>query len=343
MIKGALKLGSGSAFCFSMRKILCLFLFIFLVSCSSDEELKIGVAVYDFEDSFITEVRNSIVECSSDDIPVTVLDAAGRQQTQNEQIERFIDEGYSAIIVNSVDRTASGVLIEKCRQNDVPLVFFNREPVKDDMAKWDKVYYVGARAEDSGIMAGEIMADYWYRYPEADKNHDGILQFVVIRGETGHQDTELRTEYFIDTLFSEGIALDKLHEDTGSWTREGGYSVMSSFLSHSGDRIEAVFTNNDDMAIGAIEALQEAGYFSGDSYMPVIGIDGTPVGKAVLENGRLLGTVFNDARSQGEAAYNIAKELAEGRIPTSDTVGYNIVDQRYVWIPYTPLPGNLLK
>ena len=68
--------------------------------------------------------------------------------------------------------------------------------------------------------------------------------------------------------------------------------------------------------------------------MPVIGIDGTPVGKAVLENGRLLGTVFNDARSQGEAAYNIARELAEGRIPTSDTVGYNIVDQRYVWIPY---------
>ena len=259
MIKGALKLGSGSAFCFSMRKILCLFLFIFLVSCSSDEELKIGVAVYDFEDSFITEVRNSIVECSSDDIPVTVLDAAGRQQTQNEQIERFIDEGYSAIIVNSVDRTASGVLIEKCRQNDVPLVFFNREPVKDDMAKWDKVYYVGARAEDSGIMAGEIMADYWYRYPEADKNHDGILQFVVIRGETGHQDTELRTEYFIDTLFSEGIALDKLHEDTGSWTREGGYSVMSSFLSHSGDRIEAVFANNDDMAIAAAKAARDSG------------------------------------------------------------------------------------
>ena len=182
--------------------------------------------------------------------------------------------------MNSVDRTASGVLIEKCRQSGVPLVFFNREPVKEDMAKWDKVYYVGARAEDSGRMAGDILADYWLMHPGMDRNGDGVLQFVVIRGETGHQDTELRTEYFIETLLDHSIPLEKLHEDTGLWSREKGYEVMKSFISRSGDAIEAVFANNDDMALGAIEALQEAGYFGSKGYMPVIGIDGTPTGRA---------------------------------------------------------------
>lgn len=329
-----------------MRR-LCFTIFIailiLITSCGSADEKRIGVSVYDFSDSFITEVRNAISSCSENDIPVTIVDAGGKQQTQNEQIERFIEEGYSAIIVNSVDRTASGVLIEKCRQNNVPLVFINREPVKDDMAKWDKVYYVGAKAEDSGIMAGELMADYWLSYPEADKNGDGVMQFVVIKGETGHQDTELRTEYFIETLLSKGIQLEKLHEDTGMWMRRGGYDVMSSFLDRSGDAIEAVFANNDDMALGAIEALQDDGYFRTSRFMPVIGIDGTPSGKAALDNGLLLGTVFNDAENQGRAAYNIAKELSEGRVPSSESIGYLLSDGHYVWIPYKPLPGLLLS
>lgn len=309
-------------------------------SCEHEEGPRIGVAVYDFQDSYISEIRNAITNCSEGDVPVTVVDAALKQQTQNEQIEQFIREGYDAIIVNSVDRTASGVIIEKCRQNNVPLVFFNREPVKDDMAKWDKVYYVGSKAEDSGRMAGELLAEFWRNHPEADRNGDGIMQFVVIKGETGHQDTELRTEYFIETLLGEGIPLEKLHEDTALWSRERGYEVMSSFLSRSGDAIEAVFANNDDMALGAIEALQEAGYFTGGKYMPVVGIDGTPAGQAALANGRLLGTVFQDAENQGKAAYRIARDLAEGREPSSESIGYALVDGHYVWIPYYPMPGE---
>ena len=251
-----------------MKRLFVLLLLVLSLfsSCNKQEELKIGVAVYDFNDSFISEVRKAIVACSENDIPVTIVDAGGRQQKQNEQIEQLIKEGYSAIIINSVDRTASGVLIDKCMQNDVPLVFINREPVKDDMAKWDEVYYVGARAEDSGRMAGELMASYWLTHPEADKNNDGVMQYVVIKGETGHQDTELRTEYFIETLLEKNIMLEKLHEDTGDWSRSGGYDAMSSFILHSGDRIEAVFANNDDMALGALEALQENGYFSSKGF-----------------------------------------------------------------------------
>ena len=322
-----------------MKKTLLLILSaLMFFSCTSDDSSpEIGVTVYRSDDSFISEVRNEIARAGEDSVPVRILSADNKQQKQNEQIEDFIESGAAAIIVNSVDRTASGVIIEKCMKNDVPLVFFNREPVKDDMAKWDKVYYVGARAEDSGRMAGEILADYWLSHPEADKNGDGVLQFVIIKGETGHQDTELRTEYFTEALTERGIQLEKLHEDTAMWNRDLGRDVMNGFLSYSGETIEAVFANNDDMALGAIEALKDAGYFMNGKYMPVIGIDATPAGRRALRDGTLLGTVFNDAENQGRAAYNIARELAEGRVPTSESIGYELTDLRYVWIPYTTM------
>ena len=322
-----------------MKKLLVILFLItssFLIAGGIEEEKRIGVAIYDFDDSFIAEVRNAISDASTGRIPVTILDADRKQQLQNEQIGYFIDNGYDAIIVNSVDRTASGLIIEKCRRSDVPLIFINREPVKDDMAKWEKVYYVGSHAEDAGRMAASIFEEYWKTHPEADKNHDGIVQFAIIKGETGHQDTELRTEYFIETLLEAGLPLEKLNENTGEWLREQGKNVMNDFLARSGDSIEVVFANNDDMALGAIEALKENGYFQNGKYMPVIGIDGTPAGMAALREGTLLGTVYNDAYNQGRAAYNIAYELAEGREPASESIGYEL-DGKYVWIEHRKL------
>ena len=114
---------------------------------------------------------------------------------------------------------------------------------------------------------------------------------------------------------------------------------MLDFLSYSGDSIEAVFANNDDMALGAIEALMENGYFNGGPFMPVVSIDGTPSGQKALESGYLIGTVFQDAQAQGKAMYRIASALAEGVDPEADLIGYPVTDGRYVWIPYRPLPG----
>ena len=310
-----------------------------LPASGEHEQPFIGVASYSLEDKYISGFMEYL-ENGAEDLPLVIVDGNDNQAIQNSQIQDFLDSGASAMIINPVDRTVSGAIIDKCHRAGVPLVFINREPLSDDMAKWEKVYYVGALAEEAGRLAAEIFIDYWYSHSEADKNGDGMLQLVMIQGEPGHQDTELRTEYFIETLLSAGIMLDKLHEDTTRWRREEGYDVMASFLNRSGDAIEAVFANNDDLALGAIEALQERGYFNGGDFIPVVGIDGTPTGRKALENGTLLGTVFNDADNQGKAAYRIAKELAEGRVPTEEARGYSITDDRYVWIPYSPLPGK---
>ncbi len=332
----------------SMRRLFLLSLFILAIQLSSSasgnkEELFIGVSIYRSDDAFTEEERQWIEKESLGQIPVKVRAAENKQSLQNDHIAQFIEEGAAAIIVNPVDRTASGAIIEKCRQADIPLVFINREPLADDMAIWDKVYYVGARAEAAGRFEARIFINYWFNHPEADKNGDGKLQFVIIKGEPGHQDTELRSEYLMKTLAEAGIVIDRLDEDTALWERERAEDLMSAFLASHGDSIEAVFANNDQMALGAIDALQNAGYFSNGRYMPVIGCDAIPDGLEALDDGTLLGTVLNDAEGQGKAAYRIAYELASGRIPDEAAIGYPLTDERYVWIPYTMMiQGNHL-
>jgi methyl-galactoside transport system substrate-binding protein len=244
--------------------------------------------------------------------------------------------------INPVDRTAAGVIIEKAKKANIPVVFFNKEPLPEDMQKWDKIYYVGARAEESGTMSGQIIVDYWKSHPEADKNGDGVLQYIMIKGEPGHQDAELRTEYSIKAITDAGIPVEKLAEDTALWDRVRGQEKMAAFLAAHGDNIEAVLANNDDMALGAIEALKAGGYFKDGKFMPVVGVDATAPAIQALEEGTLLGTVLNDAINQGQATFNLSFLLAQGETPTSENSGYEISDGKYVWVPYRKVtPENV--
>ncbi|MEF2964259.1 galactose ABC transporter substrate-binding protein [Paenibacillus sp. M1] len=297
-------------------------------------EPSVGVAIYKFDDTFMTGVRNSIEKNASGIAKVDIVDSQNSQPTQNDKIDLFLTKNTDALVINAVDRTAAGVIIDKAKAKDTPVVFVNREPLPEDMKKWDKVYYVGAKAEESGTMSGQIIVDYWKANPEADKNGDGVLQYVMLKGEPGHQDAELRTQYSIQAVEDAGIKVEKVAEDTAMWDRVKGQEKMAAFLAANGDKIEAVFANNDDMALGAIEALKAAGYFTGDKYMPVVGVDATAPAIQALEQGTMLGTVLNDAENQGKASIVLASQLAKGGEITKDSIGYDITDNQYIWIPY---------
>ncbi len=297
-------------------------------------ELEIGCAIYKFDDTFMTGVRNAIAGAAKGKAKVDIVDSQNSQSTQNDRVDMFITKRMNALAINPVDRTAAGVIIDKAKAENIPVVFFNREPLPEDMQKWDKVYYVGARAEESGTMSGQIIVDFWKSHPEADKNGDGVLQYVMLKGEPGHQDAELRTEFSIKAVTDAGIKVEKLAEDTGLWDRVRGQEKMAAFLAAHGDKIEAVFANNDDMALGAIEALKAAGYFSEGKFMPVVGVDATAPAIQALEDKTLLGTVLNDAVNQGVATFNLSYILAKGETPTEENSGYAISDGKYVWVPY---------
>ncbi|AHV98008.1 galactose ABC transporter substrate-binding protein [Paenibacillus sabinae] len=303
-------------------------------SGGSGKTPKVGVAIYKFDDTFMTGVRNAIEESAKGIAEVDIVDSQNSQPTQNDKVDLFLTKKYNGMLINPVDRTAAGVIIDKAKAANTPVVFLNREPLPEDMKKWDKVYYVGAKAEESGTLEGQLIVDYWKAHPEADKNKDGVLQYVMLKGEPGHQDAELRTKYSIQAIEDAGIKVEKLAEDTAMWDRVKGQEKMAAFLGSHGDKIEAVLANNDDMALGAIEALKAAGYFSGDKYMPVVGVDATAPAVQALEEGTMLGTVLNDAKSQGKAAITLAALLANGEAPTKDNVGFDISDNQYVWISY---------
>jgi methyl-galactoside transport system substrate-binding protein len=294
----------------------------------------IGVAIYKASDTFMSWESGAIVKAAKDKANVKIVDSENSQSVQNDNIDQFIAQRVDALAINPVDRTMAGVLIDKAKAANIPVIFMNREPLPDDMKKWDRVYYVGAKAEESGTMEGQLIADYWKSHPEADRNMDSVLQYVMLQGEPGHQDAQLRTKYAIQAIEDAGIRVEKVAQDTALWERLKAQEKMTEFLASSGDRIEAVLANNDDMALGAIDALKAAGYFKKGKYMPVVGVDATAPARSALKAGTLLGTVLNDAESQGIATFNLAHVLARGEQPTKANIGFDITDGKYIWISY---------
>ena len=196
MVQLCMQLKTPDVFNYAGKCLQCLFIVILALSftaCSktdkNDGQPSIGVAIYKFDDTFMSYFRNAIQLNASGKALLKVVDSENSQSIQNDQVNAFLSKNLKAIAINPVDRTATAAIIQKAQGKNVPVVFFNREPVPEDMAMWDKVYYIGAKAEESGSMQGEIAYDYWMaNHATADRNGDGIIQYIMIKGEPGHQD-----------------------------------------------------------------------------------------------------------------------------------------------------------
>lgn len=312
---------------------------VMAMACSAfAADVLIGSCIYKFDDTFMTGVRNAMnAEAGKLGCDLEIVDSQNRQPLQNDQVDAYITKGVNAIIVNPVDRTASAPLLAKAKAEGLPIVFINREPDPEVMQSYEKVWYVGARAEESGTQSGELIVDYFKNVEGADRNGDGKLQYIMLRGEQGHQDAVLRTQYSLKALADAGIEVVELGADTANWDKVQATDKMKGFISAAGiENIEAVFANNDDMALGAIEALKAEGYNLSDKtkYIPVVGVDATAPALAAMKEGTMLGTVLNDADNQGIAAIRAAFVAAEGKEVTQETVGYEVTDGKYIWVPY---------
>jgi len=311
---------------------------------------KIGVAIYKFDDTFMSYVRNKIESSAKGKIDVTVQDSQFDQPKQNDQVDQFLTQGSTALAINLVDPPAVSVVIEKAKAKGIPVVFFNREPAAADMAKYDKAYYVGAKAQESGTMQGELVVDYWKAHPEADKNKDGKVQYVMLIGDPSNTDASYRTEFSIKAIEKAGIKTEKLADDTAMWDKIKGQEKTAAWLAKFGDQIEVILANNDDMALGAVEALKAAGYFKDGKSMPVVGVDATPPALDALEQGFLVGTVLNDAEKQGLATFDLAFALGTGAKEITTTAGPLAAADgaaspggKYVWVPYVKVTKDNYK
>lgn len=303
--------------------------------------IRIGVSVYDQYDTFVSEMINHFNEYASEvsasmdsnvSVNIDVYNAAASQTTQNNQVKTMLEDGCDIICVNLVDRTEPVTIIDMAEKQNVPVIFFNRELVEQDLERWDKLYYVGAKAFESGIMQGEMAADIFKNDPAADKNRDGVFQYIVLEGEADHQDAIVRTEYAVSTITDQGVPVEKLGYAIANWNRAQANTKMSQLLTEYGNQIELVLSNNDDMALGAVDAMKAAG-IDQTEWPVILGIDGTDVGLAALKNGEIRGTVYNDKEGQAEKMFDLAFCLARGL--SLDDLG--LEDGKYIRQPYTKL------
>ena len=243
---------------------------------------------------------------------MTVREAAGSQRTQDDQVKEMLDAGCNVLCVNLVDRASASEIIDLAREKDVPVIFFNREPVAEDLRQWEKLYYVGADARQSGSLQGELAADLIWENVQIDRNRDGKIQYVVLEGEPGHQDTIIRTENAVDTMKSKGIELEKLSYGIANWNRVQAQNRMEQMIGQHQNDIELVLANNDAMALGAIDAYKKLNYT--ESTLPVfLGIDGTAEGLQAVRDGSMYATVYNDKEKQAEVIAELAVSLSLGQ------------------------------
>ncbi len=307
--------------------------------------LSIGVAIYDQDDTFIATITQSIEKLARESetsvdykINLTVVDGQTNQTLQIEQINTLIENGADILFVNIVDRTAAAVIIDNAKNADTPIVFFNREPVREDLVRWEHAYYVGAQAMESGIMQGTIVADLWQdNSEEVDKNDDGVLQYIMLEGEPGHQDALLRTRHAITPLSSANIPVEMLDSASANWRRGEATTFVLQCIEQFGIDIEVVFANNDDMALGAIDAYTQEG-FDLENMPIIVGIDAVPQALEAIEQGTMQGTVLNDGEGMAQNMINLALAYHEDT-PAGEAAG--VEDGHYVWLPYRPVtPEN---
>lgn len=338
-----------------MKKIIALALALILVlpfaACKSNDDpstpdtnkdISATVIWRAFDDQYQSGFR-IIMQNEVDKLTGITLDMQDGEndvsKTTN-KLEASLTKGTDAVAICAPDQECTNALMLKCKDENVPVVFFNMMPYEETMKGYDKVWYVGAEASESGAMCAQALINYWNENKEiADKNGDGKLQVIFLQGEVGNNDTILRTQAYEDTLKANGIEYEVVASDVANWDKGQALDKMNAWITSYGmDGIEGVLCNNDSMAMGAVQAALNNGYNSGDpnKFLPVVGIDATVEALQAMKDGTLLGTVLNDRTNQSIAVINALKAAANGTPITKEVIGIDCtIEDNYIWIPYT--------
>ena len=343
-----------------MKKLLALVLAavmaISMVACGGSESTesdvttyKVGVAIYQFDDNFMTLYREELVNYfatkNTDTVKyeVTLVDGKNDMATQTDQIRNFITQGMDLIICNLVQTSSADTIIDEVVAADIPLVLINREPLAYDadgvpvvegyagILDNPTVCYVGADARQSGTYQGEIVLEL---PDQGDIDGDGVIRYVMVVGDPENIDAQFRTEFSIKALTDAGKEVECLVEQVGNWATDQGQTITANAITAHGDKIDVVFCNNDGMALGAKAAIDAAGLVVGED-LYLLGVDALTECVEMIKEGGMTGTVLNDHVAQSHAAVDAAVEvLAGGEMQNYYWANYAKVDKAYAEANY---------
>lgn len=301
----------------------------------------VGVAIYEFNDNFMTLYRNELesyfktLETDKVKYKVTTVDGKTDPATQTQQIDTFITQQMDVIILNLVQTSTAEALINKIVGANIPLVLINREPAIEGAEDESypgivdnaKVCYVGADARQSGTYQGEIVAALDNK---GDMNGDGVVKYVMIQGDPENSDAQYRTQYSIKALTDAGIKVEELVNNIGNWQTDKGNEIADSALAQYGTDIDVIFCNNDAMAIGAAQAIKKNNRTVGTDIL-LLGVDALDDCVEMVKKGEMTGTVLNNHIGQSHKAVDVAVDLLNGKdVENYYWVDYVKVDAEYV-------------
>lgn len=308
------------------------------VSMAAQAENRVGVTIYKYDDNFMALMRKEIEKNAEGrkELKLLMNDSQNAQSIQNDQVDVLLSKGVKALAINLVDPSAASTIIGKAKGADVPVVFFNKDPGQKAIDSYANAYFVGTNPQESGQIQGQMIAKQWKENPALDLNKDGKLQYVLLKGEPGHPDAEARTKYVAEELTAQGIEIEQLALDAAMWDTALAKDKMDAWLSGPNkDKIEVIISNNDGMAMGALEAAKAHG-----KKLPIYGVDALPEALALIKKGELAGTVLNDGVTQGKAIVDLVDNLAQGK-PITEGTSWEL-KEKVLRVPYVGVDSTNL-
>lgn len=348
-------------------------LLLTMVSFASAEgPIQVDVFFYEYSDTYIGTVRDAMetsLKSMSDKFTYNFYDCASDQSKQNNYIESALTKGTDLLVVNIVttgSEEAAQNIVDMAKEKDVPVIFFNREVSDTVVSSYEKCAFVGTDPDEAGYMQGQMIAEFMQADGNLDKfdlNKDGKLNYVMFRGELGNAEAFGRTKYSVQKCNELGVALapsaanqkDTTQEDDGispyylygNWSAATAKNLMdtalTTFALDNGD-IELIIANNDDQALGAIESLNEKGYNTGAAdagYIPTFGVDATAVAVDAIANGKMTGTIKQDAVGMADTILTLAGNIVAGGQLMDNTDTLNVDEGvAKIRVPYAIYTGK---
>jgi inositol transport system substrate-binding protein len=265
---------------------------------SGDNGIKIGYAINNMNDTFQTYIVDAaIAKAKEYDYSIDVQDAQEDVIKQQDQVNAMIEQGVDALIVVPVDTSAMDPITKAATEANVPLVYINRNPFGEGDIP-EGVYYVGSQEIVAGQFQGEYLVDLM--------GEEGGV--AILMGILSNEGAVKRTEGNEEVL-NKYPNIKLLAKETGNWQKDQGMDVTENWLTAYGDELNAILANNDEMALGAINALEAAG--RDDVF--VMGIDAIPDAIKLVAEGKMAATVLQDSDGQGEGAVEVVHNVLEGK------------------------------
>lgn len=292
---------------------------------------RVAVLLMNFTDDYISSVRKNLEDIQKEnhtEVEFTFYDGKSNEAIQDEQLDKVLKEGVDLVLlqlIKNTDETTIQTVINKIKQTNTPIILFNREPItmKPIKAYKDKALYIGLDAKKDGIMQGQIIVDEWNNNRDfIDKNHNDILEYVMLKGEYNNIVSMERSKYPILTIEQSGIKTKELASVFARWEKELARNAVESILfRYNPSNIDVIITNDDSMALGAIQALQAYGFNTGnkEKTVAVVGVEGLTEAQELIKKGMMLGTILQDSKEMARALYTVGMNLVHGAYPLEGT------------------------